>query len=174
MKNKRWVELQSLQRHRSALELNGQVNDQSLDRKIDGLKDDIRREALMQQDEQAETQTLSRKELIRLMEVYGLVIHARDFVNWRPTQRTLGDITGVAEGLTIIATNGLLGYFVDLNNQPLCGHVDWFVDGDGEKIEVKPLFSSSSRTSSKETQRKPKRRLSQEKQARELLRKLTT
>ena len=147
MKNKKWTELQSLQRARESLALGGAVEDKSLQHKIDALKQDIQREAMFQQDDLAQLGLVNRKEMVRLMQEYSFTIHPRDFPNWRPTQRHIGDINAVANGLTIIATDGLLAYFIFTNEQgqicPICGHVDWFVDGEGKPIEVKPLFSFS-------------------------------
>lgn len=77
--------------------------------------------------------------LARLMERYSLYIQARDFPNWRPTARATGEIPGVASNVTIIATNGLLGYFVNDENPSvpvLYGHIQCFT-GD-----VKTLFST--------------------------------
>jgi hypothetical protein len=79
-------------------------------------------------------QMLNRNELIRLMSVHELLIPAKSFPNWRPTQLTLGDIPGVMDGVTIIATDGLLGYFLHTNGV-LIGHIHKFTS------DVKPLFS---------------------------------
>lgn len=84
--------------------------------------------------DRAEVARKNRDELVRLMRVHGLLINAKQFPNWRPTQRILGDIPGIADGVTIIATDGLLAYF-EHTEGVLIGHIDKFT-GD-----VKPLFS---------------------------------
>lgn len=78
--------------------------------------------------------------LARLMQEHQLYIQAKDFPNWRPTARSSGEIPGVASNVTIIATNGLLGYFVNDENPSvpvLYGHIQCFT-GD-----VKTLFSTA-------------------------------
>lgn len=74
-----------------------------------------------------------------IMREYSLTIPAHDFKNWRPTLRVSGSIPGVAPHVTIIATNGILGYFVyeDITVPVLCGHIQCF---DGK---VEPLFSAA-------------------------------
>jgi hypothetical protein len=74
----------------------------------------------------------NRDEMVRLMEQYNLTIKANDFHTWRPTQRDTGDIPGVWGGVEIIATNGLLGYFVN-STDVYIGHIQKFTG------EVKPL-----------------------------------
>lgn len=166
MKNPKWLELQSLQRQQHTLMLNGIV-DAQLDKKINDLKVEIRRIALMQGDNLSELDLANRRSLVALMHEYNIVINARDFVNWRPTKRELGDIPGVAEGVTIVATDGLLGYFIDANSVPICGHIDWFTG------KVQPLHSFS-RTTGGSNVRSPKRKTPQtlEEKTRELLQKL--
>lgn len=113
---------------------------------------------------------LNAQALSRLMSEHQLYITAQDFPNWRPTQRTFGAIPGVAQNVTIIATNGLLGYFVNDENPSvpvLCGHIQCFT-GD-----VKTLFSTQrqKRVESGENKERRKRKSQMEK-AMELLRKL--
>jgi hypothetical protein len=96
-----------------------------------------------------ETQRLNRNELLHLMQQYGFVIRAIDFPNWRPTQRSSGTIPGVWDNVEIIATDGLLGYFVE-GQDVLIGHIQMFT-GD-----VKPLFSTPKNGAVKP--RKPKQK----------------
>lgn len=177
MKNKKWTELQSLQRTKDFLSLDG-LSDENLrlaQKQIDRIKDDIRRQAAMQSDNMALLQHMNRKEMVRLMLLYGFTIKSKDFLNWRPTQRHIGDIGGVSEGVTIIATDGLLAYYVNSNTsvedkQAFCGHVDWFVDTDGKPIEVKSLYSCSNKSAAGTRPRKAPQ--TQEQKAMELLKKL--
>lgn len=82
-------------------------------------------------------QKLNRDELTRLMLHYGFTIRAKDFPNWRPTQRVTGSIPGVWEFVEIIATDGLLGMFLNDRQEPLIGHTHMF----SERDNIKPLFS---------------------------------
>jgi hypothetical protein len=105
--------------------------------------------------ERRDIQWLAQTELTRLMAEHSLYISAADFPNWRPTVRSSGNIPGVADNVTIIATNGLLAYFLqwhfpvtaeeyvakgetpkveDCVQRVLIGHIQRF---DGE---VKPMF----------------------------------
>jgi hypothetical protein len=90
--------------------------------------------------EKANVAWANARALADLMAKYQLYIQARDFPNWRPTQRSAGEIPGVASNVTIIATNGLLGYFVNDENASvpvLYGHIQCFT-GD-----VRTLFSTA-------------------------------
>jgi hypothetical protein len=79
--------------------------------------------------------------LVQLMHEYNLFIPARHFPNWRPTQRVSGDIEGVIESVEVIATDGLLAYFLTYDGSVFVGHVQKFT-GD-----VKTLFSTPKRAS---------------------------
>jgi hypothetical protein len=68
----------------------------------------------------------NRQLLVDLMAQYNITIPARQFDNWRPTEPTRGYIEGVAEGLTCIMTDGLLGYFIRDERGPLLGHMTHF------------------------------------------------
>lgn len=112
--------------------------------------------------------------LSRLMEKHQLYIQAKDFPNWRPTVQSSGSIPGVASNVTIIATNGLLAYFVfdDPTVPVLCGHIQCFTG------EVKTLYATEKKRSmevreNKERKGQKKARTPLE-QAMELLRKLET
>lgn len=115
---------------------------------------------------------LNSQALSRLMAEHQLYIQAKDFPNWRPTARSSGEIPGVASNVTIIATNGLLGYFVVDENPSvpvLCGHIQCFT-GD-----VKTLYSTQkqqSREASENNQRKGKKGKTPLEKAIELLKKL--
>ena len=111
------------------------------------------------------------QELLRLMREFQLYIQAADFQNWRPTVRSAGEIPGVAQNVTIIATNGLLGYFVNDENSTvpvLCGHIQCFSG------EVKTLFSTrkQKKVEVDENGVRLRRVKSQQDRAMELLRKL--
>lgn len=111
------------------------------------------------------------QELLRLMSQHQLFIQAGDFPNWRPTQRSSGEIPGVAQSVTIIATNGLLGYFVNDENSSvpvLYGHIQCFTG------EVKTLFSTrkQKKTETDEDKVRRSRAKSQQDRAMELLKKL--
>lgn len=102
---------------------------------------------------QDETRRLNREALVELMKEYKLFIRAADFGNWRPTVRTNGDIPGVtAADVTIIATDGLLAFFLRPDGDILYGHIQHFTG------EVKPLFSMPKERVIKEKSDKPKRK----------------
>jgi hypothetical protein len=84
--------------------------------------------------ERDEVSWKNQLELVRLMREHNLFIRAADFPNWRPTVRAEGEIPGVCEGLTIIATDGLLGYFLNPVGETFVGHIQRFSG------EVKTLF----------------------------------
>lgn len=125
MKNEKWQELQKLQKHRDVHELDGLAREQ-IEKKIARLRADIRLEAQAQQDESANVAMLNRHALVALMHKYGFTIPAREFQNWRPTKLATGDISGVANQVTVLATDGLLAYFDTGDGTVLCGHKDWF------------------------------------------------
>jgi len=52
---------------------------------------------------------------------------------WRPTQRKRGDIPGVAEGLTILCTDGVVAWFINDLGTLLYGHIQRF-DGKVEPL----------------------------------------
>jgi len=99
---------------------------------------------------------LNRNELINLMGQYQILIPIRELPFWRPTERHSGDIDGVHEAVTIIATNGLLGWFLTFEGEAWCGHIQFFSG------EVKPLFkfsSGSGKTAKPRTRQKSKRQM---------------
>ena len=85
--------------------------------------------------ERARIATLNRNALITLMGQHRILIPARELPLWRPTLPDKGDIDGVQEAITIIATNGILGWFLTRDDQAWCGHIQCFTG------EIKPLFS---------------------------------
>lgn len=72
------------------------------------------------------TDVLNRRRLVELMSEHNITIPAKQFDKWRPTEVKTGRIEGVSDGLTCIMTDGLLGYFLREDKQPLYGHVEWF------------------------------------------------
>lgn len=91
-------------------------------------------ETTIERDEVARKNT---NELVRLMNEHNLFIPARDFPNWRPTARDSGDIPGVIEGVEIIATDGILGYFLDYYGNTFIGHIQKFSG------KVKTMFKTT-------------------------------
>lgn len=91
---------------------------------------------------------LASNELSRLMAVHKLFIAARDFPNWRPTLRTSGDIPGVITEVEIIATDGLLGYFLTPVGETFIGHIQRFTN------EIKPMFSVKSKKETKDVRKR--------------------
>lgn len=61
------------------------------------------------------------------MKEHRFTLPLREFEKWRPTIPTIGSIPGVAEReMTCVATNGILGIFVQDGFAPLYGHVQHF------------------------------------------------
>ncbi len=86
--------------------------------------------------ERARVALANANSLSELMGQYGLLIPARSIALWRPTKRSVGMVNGVREGLTIIATDGILGWFLTTDTEePWQGHIQCF-DGD-----IEPLHS---------------------------------
>lgn len=54
----------------------------------------------------------NQQELSRLASVYGLYIPASQLRYWRPTVLSSGDIPGVWTNITIIATDGILAWYL--------------------------------------------------------------
>jgi hypothetical protein len=77
--------------------------------------------------ERDETERRNGVALLEVMEKYGLTLPAREFATWRPTQPTDGRIEGIADGITCLATNGILGFFVSEWREPFIGHVQYFM-----------------------------------------------
>jgi hypothetical protein len=93
----------------------------------------------------------NRDALSAVMQEFNLYIKASDFPNWRPTIRNEGDIPGVAEAVTIVATNGLLAYFIQPEGDALIGHIQKF-SGD-----VVTLYSTRKEKAARE--KKPRKSL---------------
>lgn len=73
------------------------------------------------------TDVLNRRSLVELMREYNITLPAKQFDKWRPTVRKTGRISGISDGLECIMTDGLLGYFLRGDKEPLYGHVGWFI-----------------------------------------------
>jgi hypothetical protein len=84
-----------------------------------------------------ERDRLNRQEMVKLMLAHNITIPARSFDKWRPTERTTGSIDGVSDGLECIMTDGMLGYFLRGEREPLLGHVQHFI-WDKAKITLVP------------------------------------
>lgn len=119
----------------------------------------------MQQDQNNPTDVLTlarnaREEaLLAVMQRYGITL-PRNAPEWRvPTEPTRGSITGIAEGATLVCTDGIVGWFrigtEETEFRLLFGHLQHFVSD-------KPAPRSGARRSQK----------SPEEKALELLRKL--
>jgi hypothetical protein len=102
--------------------------------------------------ERADTATDNRNSLIELMQRYNLLIPARAMQLWRPTERALGAIDGLRGRLEIIATDGILGWFITEEGDAWCGHIQFF-DGD-----IKPLHSFHGPMASKSPKMKVKKK----------------
>ena len=97
--------------------------------------------------ERSLVQKLNQDELTRLMLEFGFTIRVKDFPNWRPTKRSMGTVPGVWEQVELIATDGLLGIFLNGTTEPIFGHIQMF---DGH---VETLFTAEKKTKVK----KPKK-----------------
>ncbi len=91
-------------------------------------------------DEREQVRWQNEAELGRLCQVYSLHIRTDQYKNWRPTVRSHGDIRGVWGSLEIIATDGILGYFLNsraegMDAEVYLGHISHFTG------EVKTMFS---------------------------------
>lgn len=84
----------------------------------------------------AEIARLNAAALVDLMLKYNFLIPARSFPLWRPTKRDTGDIAGVREAVEIVATDGLLGWFITFEGDPWLGHIHHFSG------KVEPLHSA--------------------------------
>jgi hypothetical protein len=93
-------------------------------------------------------------ELIRLMGQHGILIPAKRLPLWRPTVQTKGDIDGVHEALTILATDGLLGWYLTSDGQTWCGHIQCF----SGKIEPRFRIPKDEKSKPKKPKRPKSRR----------------
>jgi hypothetical protein len=81
--------------------------------------------------------------LLKLCAEYSITLRTAEAHLWRPCVRTRGDIPGVAEGLTLLCTDGVCAWFVNDIGTLLFGHVQRF-DGEVQtlhgmsKSKVKP------------------------------------
>lgn len=87
-----------------------------------------------------DTDRLNRRRLVALMLEHNITIPAKQYDKWRPTQEKTGYIDGVSGGLTIIMTDGLQGYFLRPDREPLIGHVQHF-HWDVPNVSYVPYFN---------------------------------
>lgn len=76
---------------------------------------------------------LNRDALSKVQEETGVALPAGTYSQWRPTKRVTGEIDGLGRA-TIVATDGVLGVFVD--GAVKVGHVHRFRWSDGESEKV--------------------------------------
>ena len=109
-------------------------------------------EAQRQDAQRADCATDNYNSLVELMQRYKILIPARSMAMWRPTLPRPGYIDGVREGLTIVATDGIVGWFITHDEQPWCGHIQFFSG------EIEPLhsFHGPMTSKSKLKHKKPK------------------
>lgn len=90
--------------------------------------------------------------LSMLLREHLLFIQPKEFPQWRPTKRASGSIPGVAESVTVIATNGLTAYFLfdgdTREGEVLFGHVQKF-DGKVETLHTLPKTPKESNSAPK-------------------------
>ena len=79
---------------------------------------------------------MNHHEMLNLVEEYRLYIPRNKFPDWRPTRRIEGTIVGVNEYLTIIATDGVLAFFLTDDGMVFQGHIQHF------DKQVKTLFAT--------------------------------
>ena len=115
--------------------------------------------------EKSEIALLNNTAMVALMHEYNLLIPARTMHLWRPTLRSKGSVQGIRDGLELIATDGILGYFVlpTETDEKLAwlGHISHF---DGK---IEPLFSFHGPMASKSKVKKERKK--REKSKRQLL-----
>ena len=63
-------------------------------------------------DPTAECRDNNASSLIKLMAKYSLTINNKDYDQWRPTLPLTGDLIGLFEDVQILATNGIVAYFL--------------------------------------------------------------
>ncbi len=148
--NKKWGELASLRRRLAYDQAHGASAAvlSQIQSKIHELKLDIRREALGVEDEVLDVQSANRHALVRLMLEHDIVIPAREFGDWRPTKRNIGQVAGIWDSVVILMTNGILAYYLN-GEEVVVGHIQKF---DGK---VEPLYSAEKPTAPK-APRKPR------------------
>lgn len=71
-------------------------------------------------------------EMQRLNAAFDLRI-VGSLLSWRPTRQNRGSIPGVADGLTILCTDGVVGFFLKPDGSILYGHIGHF-DGGVESL----------------------------------------
>lgn len=80
---------------------------------------------------------LNRAAFLDLMRKHRQTLRASDLDCWRPTARVSGEVPGVWACVTVVATDGILGWFETAASTLLVGHIQHFTGA------VKPLFSAS-------------------------------
>jgi hypothetical protein len=108
--------------------------------------------------ERAQVATKNRNALITLMGQHKILIPVRELPLWRPTVPEQGNIDGLAEAITIVATNGILGWYLTFDGQAWCGHIQCFTG------KITTLFRTE-----KEKSEKPKRPPRQKSRRRQIL-----
>lgn len=110
--------------------------------------------------------------LSMLLREHLLFIQPREFPTWRPTKKVSGGIPGVAESVTVIATNGLTAYFLydgeAREGEVLFGHVQKF-DGKVETLHTLPKTLKESDSAPKVRAKKATKTLSLKQQIMEEL-----
>ena len=93
--------------------------------------------------ERTTTAQLNRDALVAVVAETGMALPAATWAQWRPTVRTRGQIVGVVEGVTCVATDGILGIFVFDRGQAhptlgtaFKGHVASFTWDEERKLKV--------------------------------------
>lgn len=71
--------------------------------------------------------------LMRLCAEHSITLQTATAHLWRPTQRSRGDIPGVAQGLNILCTDGIVAWFINDLGVLLYGHIQCF---DGKVISL--------------------------------------
>ena len=90
---------------------------------------------LTDEQKRAECAASNDKALFVLMGEHSIKISPREIAEWRPCRRSVGDIPGVREGLTILCTNGVVAWFTTQDSTLVFGHISHFTG------KVAPLFS---------------------------------
>ena len=101
--------------------------------------------------ERAEVQRKNIAALSQLMGQYNFQIPSKVFKLWRPTKRNRGQVLGVHEGLEIVATDGILGWFITFEGVAWQGHIGHFTG------KVETLYRSDGPMSSKTKVKQPKK-----------------
>ena len=101
------------------------------------MSDEVESEIEYYDRQRAEVDSENLSALLSLCREYRLYIPKGQFQYWRPTTRCEGEIKGVKDSLTIIATDGLLAFFLTENGEVFQGHIQDFTG------KVKILYSTT-------------------------------